>query len=75
MSQKIIGVNGTGHGDFVKDKRNILWYVFHTHFSDSVVAPRKTALIKMNFKADKRAGIDKVEIDVKSFHFLMTDKD
>ena len=75
MSKKNIGVNGTGHGDFVKDEKNILWYVFHTHFSDSVVSPRKTALIKMNFKEDKMALIDKVEIDVKSFHFLLTDND
>ena len=74
LSKKTIGVNGTGHGDFVKDERDRLWYVFHTHFSDSVVAPRKTALIKMNFKADKLAGMDKVEPDVKSFYFLMTDK-
>ena len=75
MSKKNIGVNGTGHGDFVKDEKNILWYVFHTHFSDSVVSPRKTALIKMHFKEDKMALIDKVEIDVKSFHFLLTDND
>ena len=75
MSKKNIGVNGTGHGDFVKDEKNILWYVFHTHFSDSMVSPRKTALIKMNFKEDKMALIDKVEIDVKSFHFLLTDND
>ena len=74
MSKKNIGVNGTGHGDFVKDNKNNLWYVFHTHFSDSVVAPRKTALIKVNFLADRISGIDKVSMDIKSFRFLMTNK-
>ncbi len=74
MSKKTIGVNGTGHGDFVKDEKNNLWYVFHTHFSDSVVAPRRTALIKVHFKKDKMAAIDKVEMNMKSFHFLVTDK-
>ena len=74
LSKKNIGVNGTGHGDFVKDNKNNLWYVFHTHFSDSVVAPRKTALIKVNFLDDKNFGIDKVSMDIKSFRFLVTDK-
>lgn len=69
ISKKNIGVDGTGHGDFVMDAQRNLNYVFHTHFSDTVVAPRKTAIVKVRFIKDKNAGIDKVVIDPKSFHF------
>ena len=74
ISKKDIGINGTGHGDFVKDARQNLWYVFHTHFSDSVATPRRTAIIKVKFVKDGNNEIDKVVIDKKSFRFLRTVK-
>lgn len=75
ISNKNIGVNGTGHGDFVMDAQNNLSYVFHTHFSDSVVAPRKTAIVKVMFLKDGRSPIDKLVVDKKSFHFALTKVD
>ena len=70
ISKKDIGINGTGHGDFVKDAHQNLWYVFHTHFSDSVATPRRTAIIKVKFVKNVHEDIDKVVIDKKSFRFL-----
>ncbi|MEO5889121.1 MAG: glycoside hydrolase family 43 protein [Ferruginibacter sp.] len=70
ISKKNIGVNGTGHGDFVTDAQQNLQYVFHTHFSDSVVGPRKTAILKVAFSKDADQGIDKLVIDRDSFHFI-----
>ncbi|MEJ7588861.1 MAG: glycoside hydrolase family 43 protein [Ferruginibacter sp.] len=75
ISKKNIGINGTGHGDFVVDGQNNLRYVFHTHFSDSVVAPRKTAIVKMKFVKNDRPGIDEMVIDAESFHFATTRDD
>lgn len=67
LSRKDIGENGTGHGDLLKDNHGDLWYVFHTHNSDSVVAPRRTAIVKAGF-SDK----NDLTIDKNSFYFLET---
>lgn len=51
LSKANTGINGTGHGDiFVNEKDHQLYYVFHTHFSNEKVSPRKTAIIKLAFK-------------------------
>ncbi len=69
LSRKNIGKNGTGHGDFIKDKKGNLFYVFHTHNSDTKVSPRTTAIVKARFSKDKSTGIDKLLIDEKSFYY------
>lgn len=48
-----IGINGTGHGDVVTDKKGKMWYVFHVHFSNARVAPRRTAIVELKFKKIK----------------------
>jgi xylan 1,4-beta-xylosidase len=70
ISKNNTGPNGTGHGDFIKDKKGHLFYVLHTHYSDTKVAPRRTAIVKARFARDKTTGTDKLVIDGKSFHFL-----
>src|SRR5699024_8663277 len=46
LDKDMIGENGPGHGDFFQDKTGQFYYVFHTHFSDNKINPRRTALIK-----------------------------
>ncbi|RXK62870.1 beta-xylosidase [Lacibacter luteus] len=70
ISRSLLGINGTGHGDFFTDAQNNLLYVFHTHFSDSSTGPRKTAIIKFSFVKDEQLGIDKPVADKESFYFL-----
>ena len=70
ISRSLLGINGTGHGDFFRDKKNNLLYVFHTHFSDSTTGPRKTAIMKVRFEQDKETGLDKAVADKESFYFL-----
>ena len=70
ISRHLLGINGTGHGDFFKDKKDNLLYVLHTHFNDSTTAPRRTAIIKVRFKKNKKTGIDIPVADMKSFYFL-----
>ncbi len=72
VSKKKIGINGTGHGDFVR-KGKKLFYVFHTHHSDSVVAPRRTAIVRVRFV--KNGGTDKFIADQKSFFFPVLKKE
>ncbi|GEO03855.1 beta-xylosidase [Adhaeribacter aerolatus] len=70
ISRNNLGQNGTGHGDFVKDKKGNLTYVLHTHFSATKVGPRKTAIVNIRFEKDKATGTDKLVADEKSFYFL-----
>jgi beta-xylosidase len=70
ISRQLLGINGTGHGDFFKGKKGNLLYVFHTHFNDSTTGPRRTAIVKVRFVQNKKTGIDIPVADKKSFYFL-----
>lgn len=74
ISKNNIGINGTGHGDFITGKKGNLLYVFHTHNSDSAVAPRTTAVVSVKFVKDKKADTDKLVVDGKSFYYPETEK-
>jgi xylan 1,4-beta-xylosidase len=69
LTKASIKQNGPGHGDFFLN-RNQLCYVFHTHNSDSAVAPRKTALVKAKFSGNKNNGADTLVIEKENFYFL-----
>ncbi len=53
LSRHTIGINGSGHGDFVKDGAGALWYVFHTHYNNGQVSPRVTAIVQSRFVSVK----------------------
>ncbi len=69
LNKDMIGENGPGHGDFFKDTEGQYHYVFHTHFSDNKINPRRAALIDGEFKPVKNEP-DKMEIDKESFYYL-----
>jgi len=69
LNKEMVGVNGTGHGDFFKKGRG-LFYVFHTHNSNTKVGPRRTALAKAQFVKNNKREMDNLVIDKKSFYFL-----
>lgn len=69
ISKKNLGMNGTGHGDFVMDKEKNLWYVMHTHNSAAKVTPRKTAIVKIRFTPGDGKGEEKVVADAESFYY------
>ena len=68
ISRNLIGQNGTGHGDLFVDKNNQLQYVFHTHYSATTEAPRKAAIIQMNFV--QKENELQLEAKKESFEFL-----
>ena len=64
ISRKLLGVNGTGHGDIFQTAEGEWYYVFHTHNSNTRVHNRKTAIIRLLF--DGKAW----KADVDSFRYL-----
>ncbi|MFT3749510.1 MAG: glycoside hydrolase family 43 protein [Agriterribacter sp.] len=71
ISRQITRINGPGHGDIVSDAKGNLFYVFHTHYSNDKVAPRKTAIIKILFEG--KADHEKIKLDESSFRYLKYD--
>jgi xylan 1,4-beta-xylosidase len=71
ISRALTGWNGIGHGDLVTAKDGQLYYVLHTHNSNTSVHRRKSAIIKVSFTKGKPAAI---VADKNSFRFLVTDK-
>ena len=64
------GKPGTGHGDLFYDKDGQMFYVFHTHNSDAVIGPRKTAITKVHFKANEKGLPDQLIMDQKNMYYL-----
>ena len=64
----IVGANGAGHGDVFFDNEGKMWYVFHTHYSDKAVHPRKTAVIRL--KETFKNGIPQYEAERDTFRYL-----
>jgi xylan 1,4-beta-xylosidase len=71
IDRHLVGFNGTGHGDLFTGKDGQLYYVMHTHYSNTKVQRRKTAVIKLNFTKTKPATL---VADKDSFRFLTIDK-
>jgi xylan 1,4-beta-xylosidase len=67
LSRKNTLQNGSGHGDLFLAKDGKMYYVFHTHNSNSKVERRKTAIIRLNFPNSKPANISVVP---ESFRYL-----
>jgi len=72
LSRKNSGFAGTGHGDIFK-KGKQWYYVCHTHFSDEKVAPRRTAIVPIQFVANN-SGVLVPQFDTAKFRFLSTDQ-
>ncbi|MFC4872151.1 glycoside hydrolase family 43 protein [Negadavirga shengliensis] len=68
LSRKDVLQNGSGHGDFFQDDNGEYYYVFHTHYSDGQVRPRRTAVVKAKFEAS--AAEDLLKMDKESVEFL-----
>jgi beta-xylosidase len=69
ISRKSLARNGPGHGDLFTDAKGGLQYVLHVHNSETVVIPRRTALVSGQFIAN---GVqpDKMVIEPSSFTLL-----
>lgn len=69
INSKRTGHPGSGHGDVFEGKDGQLYYVFHTHYSDDSVAPRKTAIVRLSAELSP-SGETLFSMDAGSFRFL-----
>ncbi|TXK21996.1 family 43 glycosylhydrolase [Pontibacter qinzhouensis] len=69
LSKANTGRNGSGHGDIIKDHNGNMLYVFHTHETDSTVAPRKTAFVKLSISKSQHTNVQEIKIDSSSFFY------
>lgn len=53
ITRQMVGENGTGHGDLLRDKDGTWKYVLHVHNSDDQVSPRRTAIVDLQLKRGK----------------------
>lgn len=63
IHRSIVGENGSGHGDIFKDREGKLRYVYHVHYSDSVVSPRRTRIVTLDLKKDSDKDIYSIKAD------------
>lgn len=49
ISKRLIGYNGTGHGDLFKNQAGEWMYVLHTHRNSIQAVPRKAAVVRLKF--------------------------
>ena len=76
LSRKEVGQNGPGHGDFIRKEGEELYYVLHTHYSENEVSPRRTAVVKAQFRKTTDAGSPKYQLHMEAdqFYFLQEEK-
>ena len=63
ISRKIVGEKGSGHGDIFTDADGKMRYVYHVHYSDSVVSPRRTRIVDLNLEKDTATGLYNITAD------------
>lgn len=72
LSTANTGAPGVGHGDLFFDQTGRMFYICHTHYSDSAVSPRKTAVVSASFEKDKNGGPDPLKMNGKTFRYLQS---
>lgn len=68
ISRRLLNRNGTGHGDIFTDGNGRLRYVFHTHHSNTEVAPRQTAVVTLETTEGINGEVS-FKIDPQTFYF------
>lgn len=63
IHRSIVGEKGSGHGDLFTDNEGNYRYVYHVHYSDSVVAPRRTRIVNLKMEKDPASGIYNITAD------------
>jgi xylan 1,4-beta-xylosidase len=75
LNRSGLSLNGTGHGDLFIDKQGNYRYVLHTHFSSTVVSPRRTGIINIQFlKSKNQKDQYSIVANDSSFNFLTLEK-
>ena len=62
IHRSIIGENGSGHGDIFEGLDGQLYYVYHVHFSQNQVSPRRTRIVPLKKEWDSKNDIYKFSV-------------
>ena len=62
IHRSIIGENGSGHGDIFAGLDGQLYYVYHVHFSQNQVSPRRTRIVPLKKEWDSENGLYKFSV-------------
>lgn len=57
IHRSIVGENGSGHGDLFEGLNGQLYYVYHIHFDQNKVIPRRTRIVPVVKQWDARTGV------------------
>ncbi|OYX26527.1 MAG: beta-xylosidase [Flavobacteriales bacterium 32-35-8] len=57
IHRSIVGENGSGHGDFFEGLDGQLYYVYHVHFNQQEIHPRRTRIVPVTKEWDAETGI------------------
>ncbi len=63
IHRTIVGDNGSGHGDFFAGPKNQLYYVYHVHNGKDLITPRKTRIVPVTKRLDRKTGMYKFSVD------------
>jgi len=69
INRTLVGESGPGHGDVIMGENDKMHYVLHTHFSNTSVHPRKTAIIQLTFTEDED-GNEILKAENETFTYL-----
>jgi len=62
LHRSIVGENGSGHGDLFEGLDGHLYYVYHVHFDQQQVGPRRTRIVPITKQWDAEAGLYKFRV-------------
>lgn len=57
LHRSVVSENGAGHGDLFEGLDGQLYYVYHVHFNQQQVSPRKTRIVPVIKQWDAEAGL------------------
>lgn len=63
INKEIVGEKGSGHGDLFRDSQGDFRYVYHVHYSDSVVSPRRTRIVSLKMEKNPATGFYDITAD------------
>jgi len=65
IHRSVVGENGSGHGDIFKGTDDNYYYVYHVHYSDSKVGPRRTRIVPLHMKWNQQTKVFDFYVDAK----------
>ena len=65
IHRSIVGENGSGHGDVFEGKDSQLYYVYHVHYSENKIVPRRTCIVPLILWWNEESNLYDITVDAK----------